>query len=169
VTTGLPVVTHDAHGALIEEFYRNGKLHRENGPARIEQQPDGSHYGEYWYRDGQQHCSDGPAVVEREADGSVAEEYWVNGKLHRDDGPAEIEYGPDGFIGYQSYWRDGTQLEDAIQRDTDPPDGHRRKTEYDGTIIEEYRQNGQLHRDDGPAHVVEHLKNNTREESYYRH
>jgi antitoxin component YwqK of YwqJK toxin-antitoxin module len=160
-------ITNDAHGALIEEFYRNGKLHRENGPARIEQQPDGSHYGEYWYRNGEQHCSDGPAVIEREADGSLAEEYWLNGQLHRDDGPAEIEYGPDGFIGYQSYWRDGTRLKDAIQHDTEPPDGHS-KTEYDGTIIEECHQNGQLHRDDGPAHIVENLKNNCREESYYR-
>ncbi|MGA7870264.1 MAG: hypothetical protein WCA22_05125 [Candidatus Binatus sp.] len=91
-----------------------------DGAARIHHEPDGEYSTEHWFRDGQQHRDDGPAVVERQADGSRFEEYCRNGKLHREDGPAEIEYGPDGFIGYQSYWRDGTQLEQAPERQNSP-------------------------------------------------
>jgi len=40
-----------------KEWYRNGKLHREDGPA-IEY-----NYGtKYWYRNGKLHREDGPAI-----------------------------------------------------------------------------------------------------------
>ncbi len=35
----------------------------------------------------------------------------------------------------------------------DPADGYTRKTQSDGTIVEDYRRNGELHRDDSPAAI----------------
>jgi len=60
-------------------WYRNGKLHRESGPA-IEF-ADGS---KCWYRDGKRHRESGPAV--EYANGN--KEWYRNGKLHRESGPA---------------------------------------------------------------------------------
>ena len=38
----------------------------------------------YW-RDGKKHREDGPAVIERYADGTVWESHWRDGKEHRED------------------------------------------------------------------------------------
>ena len=65
-----------------KEWFLNGKLHREDGPA-IEC-ADG---GRRWYRNGELHREDGPAV-----EWSDGTKYWYrNGLRHREDGPA-IEY-----------------------------------------------------------------------------
>ena len=62
---------------VIEECYRNGKLHREDGPAIVRHDADGS-YAEY-HRDGKLHREDGPAVISRSADGVRQEDYFRNG------------------------------------------------------------------------------------------
>jgi antitoxin component YwqK of YwqJK toxin-antitoxin module len=60
-------------------YVRNGKLHREDGPAVEYENGD-----KYWYIDGELHREDGPAVIN--ANGSL---YWFShDKLHREDGPA---------------------------------------------------------------------------------
>jgi hypothetical protein len=51
-------------------FYKNGKKHREDGPAKT----CGSK-SEEWYFEGKLHRKDGPAIIY--SDGSV--DYWVNG------------------------------------------------------------------------------------------
>ena len=62
-------------------WYKDGLIHREDGPAIIYK--DGA---QYWYKNGKYHRDDGPAAICR--DGS---QYWLkNGKYHRDDGPAII-------------------------------------------------------------------------------
>jgi hypothetical protein len=40
------------------KYYRNGKLHRDDGPAVIK--PDGT---QEWYKEGKLHRDDGPAVI----------------------------------------------------------------------------------------------------------
>ena len=65
-----------------QEFYRDGKLHREDGPAVI--YADGR---QEFYRDGKLHREDGPAVIY--ANGR--QEFYRDGKLHREDGPAVID------------------------------------------------------------------------------
>lgn len=66
----------EADGPAIEwasgtqEWYLNGKRHREGGPA-VTHHPNGA--VEYWV-DGKRHREDGPACIW--ADGT--EEYWVN-------------------------------------------------------------------------------------------
>ena len=62
-------------------YYKNGQLHRTDGPAVIYASGD-----QRWYQNGQYHRIDGPAVVF--ADGA---QYWYqNGQRHRTDGPAVI-------------------------------------------------------------------------------
>ena len=58
----------------------DGRLHCEDGPARICQ--DGT---KEWWLYGQLHREDGPAVIF--PDGEEVE-YWQNSLLHREDGPA---------------------------------------------------------------------------------
>ena len=79
-----------------EEWFLNGKLHRENDhPAIV--YPDG--YKEWWVNGKPHRENDQPASIH--ADGTQV--WWVNGKLHRDgDEPAVIR--PDG---YKEWWVNG--------------------------------------------------------------
>ena len=66
---------------FIEFWYKEGELHRLDGPAVI--YADGA---EKWYKEGEPHRLDGPAVKYPNGD-----EYWYKeGVLHRLDGPAII-------------------------------------------------------------------------------
>ena len=59
-------------------WYKNGQLHRENGPAAFF---DGE---KQWYKNGQLHREDGPAI-----ECPDGRKYWYkNDQLHREDGPA---------------------------------------------------------------------------------
>ena len=69
----------DVYSTGSKEWYLNGKLHREDGPA-IED-ADGS---KFWFINGKLHREDGPAV--ERADGSKS--WFLNGERHREDGPA---------------------------------------------------------------------------------
>ncbi len=105
----VPGTIHPAGGydeyvgeAYMHEWFRNGRLHREDGPA--------IHSGSarWWYLDGelqraildgaqlwyhhdQLHREDGPAVIEA----NRTQLWYRDGKLHREDGPAIV-------------WKDGT-------------------------------------------------------------
>ena len=71
------------------EWYLNGKLHREDGPAC--EYANGT---KCWYKNGLLHREDGPAI-----ECSSGSKFWfLNGKRHRENGPA-IEYS-DG----KKYW-----------------------------------------------------------------
>jgi hypothetical protein len=62
-----------------KDWFLNGKLHREDGPAV--EYSDG---GKDWFLNGKLHREDGPAV-----EYSNGDKYWfLNDKLHREDGPA---------------------------------------------------------------------------------
>ena len=74
------------------EYYKNGQLHRDDGPAVV--YTDGR--VEY-FKNGWLHRDDGPAIVS--ADGSVS--YWKNGWRHRNDGPAIVW--ADGRVEYYKY------------------------------------------------------------------
>ena len=62
-----------------KEWYLNGYLHREDGPA-----VDGANGPKEWYLNGYLHREDGPAVEWSNGD----KEWYLNGRLHREDGPA---------------------------------------------------------------------------------
>ncbi len=109
----------------LTRYTRDGKAHREDGPALI--YSDG--YNE-WYFDGQLHREDGPAV--EYANGT--KEWWLNGERHRVDGPAFIH--PCG----DSYWYQNNRLHRV-----DGPAVEYANGNY------EYFFEGQLHNLNGPA------------------
>jgi hypothetical protein len=59
---------------VIEEYYRTGTLHRQDGPAHIQHHAGGSTY-EAYYRDGKPHRDGAPATISRHTDGSTMEEF----------------------------------------------------------------------------------------------
>lgn len=67
---------------VMNEYWINGKLHREDGPA-FETQRLGLIYEEYWI-DGRLHRVNGPAVRHD----CVREEWWRENQRHREGGPA---------------------------------------------------------------------------------
>ena len=79
-------------GPVIDEFgnqqwFKDGKLHREGGPACVFANGDTE-----WYKDGQRHRDDGPASMYAKGnkgidmDGSAG--WYHRGVMHRDIGPA---------------------------------------------------------------------------------
>ena len=76
-------------------WYKNGKFHREDGPA-IEFS-DGS---KFWYKNGEYHRKDGPAKIFSNG----TRDWYQNDKLHREDGPAVIFN-----TGEQYWWLNGNQ------------------------------------------------------------
>ena len=82
-------------GSVKEEWFLNGKLHREGGPARI----IANNY-DAWYRNGELHREGGPAVIWAHG----KKEWFLNGKRHRLDGPAII------FAEGAEYWFKNNEL-----------------------------------------------------------
>jgi len=85
-------------------------LHREDGPAFIRYDYNGSiEYVEY-YINGKRHRLDGPAYIEYDCNGNVdVASYWINGKRHRLDGPAYVEYDDNGNVVNELYWINGIE------------------------------------------------------------
>ena len=86
------------HDNGAKEWYLNGKLHREDGPA-IER-ASGS---KDWWLNGKLHREDGPAI-----EWAGSKDWWLNGKLHREDGPA-IEWAN----GTKAWYLNGVHLTEA--------------------------------------------------------
>ena len=84
-----------------KEWFLNGSLHREDGPA-IERWD-----GTKWFLHGNLHREDGPAVECANGD-----KWWfLNGNRHREDGPA-IEWAN----GYKEWWLHGEELTEEEHR-----------------------------------------------------
>jgi hypothetical protein len=97
-------------GKLIAEyFYANGKLHREDGPAKLEYFISGALAEEAWYRHGAMHRipEEGPAFVQLAPNGiTTITEYSMYGRTFRNpaDGPCLIERDEDnGMIVSEIY------------------------------------------------------------------
>ncbi len=92
--------SHIVYPNGIQAWYKDGKYHRDDGPAFI--WPNGT---QYWYKDGEPHREDGPAFIWPNG----YQSWWKDGKLHREDGPAIIR--PDG---YQEWYINGKDITDDI-------------------------------------------------------
>jgi antitoxin component YwqK of YwqJK toxin-antitoxin module len=67
--------------------------------------PNGNVEFQEWYLNGKIHNEEGPAYIRYHENGKVEyQEWWVNGKLHNEEGPAYIEYYEDGKVSYQSWY-----------------------------------------------------------------
>ena len=61
-----------------------------------------------WYKDGKHHREGGPASVTYGLEYNIIEEYWCkDNRKHRDDGPAEVVYGLKGNIISERWFNDG--------------------------------------------------------------
>ena len=93
----------------VHEWYLDGVLHREGGPAHVRVRPGGRVKWEEWCQQGERHRADGPALIEYLPDGRIdCEEWWQNGDIHRDDGPAVIYYDESGQPSKEQWVLDGT-------------------------------------------------------------
>ena len=63
-------------------WYKNDRIHREDGPAIIDAKGN-----KFWYKNDKLHREDGPAIEKINGD----REWFIDGKWHREDGPAVIE------------------------------------------------------------------------------
>lgn len=114
---GPAVVKRNAEtGAVrLEEYWLDGQLHRENGPATIMWTPEGTLSAEQYFWHGIQHREpgEGPALVTYYSTSARGEIYMRHGKKHRDpkDGPAVISHNPEtGAISRQEYWYEGKKV-----------------------------------------------------------
>lgn len=89
-------------------YYKNGKIHREDGPA-IEWRNGNKH----WCLNGCLHRTDGPAIELVETEQRCTINKWsINGYFHREDGPA-VEWGN----GYKEWWYYGKKLTEETFED----------------------------------------------------
>jgi hypothetical protein len=73
-------------------WYKDGRLHREDGPAlTLFRVQDNTVEYYAWYRHGELHRENEPARIFISDKGKIYEKQWYNnGELHREDGPAII-------------------------------------------------------------------------------
>ena len=108
-----------------KSWSKEGKLHREDGPALECVNGD-----KHWYKEGKLHRLDAPAI-----EYSDGEKYWfLNDEIHREDGPA-IEYADGSKFWYK---------ENELHRE----DGPACENIYGD---KKWYVKGKLHREDGPA------------------
>jgi len=66
---------------------------------------------EYYNQHGKLHREDGPAIIAYNKDGSINYEYYlINHKQHREDGPSYIGYTYDGSIYYEEHFLYGKYI-----------------------------------------------------------
>ena len=132
-----------------KSWYKDGKLHREDGPAV--EYADGS---KEWYIDGLLHREDGPAIEKANGD----KMWYIHGVLHREDGPARER--ANGYkewcIHGKKHRVDGPAIEGADGSKGWWVNGKRHREDgpaYEGADgSKEWWVNGKLHREDGHAY-----------------
>lgn len=169
----------------LKEWYSEGKLHRENGPARIEykiiqfrsDEKRSSKVLEEWYQHGKLYREgDYPTRIlydevwdwddaeDNDYCYKNVEEYYQDQKLHRENGPAFIMYNEDGII-IEKKWYIHGELRRILEHSFDENCDSRCDSWYDT-----WYKNGEIHRDDGPALIekVEILSYKTNLEAWYQ-
>lgn len=104
---GPAVVRYNEDGSIsTEEYYQNNEYHRDGGPAITYYFPSGKPSSEAWYQSGELHREGGPAQIGYNENGtSFSEKWFLNGKLHRLDGPADYIYEEDrSYMVGQERW-----------------------------------------------------------------
>lgn len=104
---GPAYISYNEDGSVsTESYYQNNKEHRDGAPAVTYYSPDGKPSTEFWYQSGALHREGGPAQIHYNEDGtSYSEKWYLNGALHRLDGPADYIYNGDGsYMVGQERW-----------------------------------------------------------------
>lgn len=96
---------------FIAEVWRNdrGEVHRLDGPARIIRDKNGNVDREEWWKNGLLHREDGPAIVTNYQSGAFGycHKWFREGRLHRERGPAIIDVGEQGYPLRQEWHQNG--------------------------------------------------------------
>lgn len=130
---------------------KNGKYHKEDGPAVIHYGIEGNIDLEKWYKDNNLHRTDDkPAEICYYQKGNIRYERWYeDNKIHRvDDKPAVINYDLDGDISIVKWYKDN-----KIHREDDKP----AVIEYfsNGNVsCKKWYKDDKLHRSNGEPAVI---------------
>lgn len=125
-----------ADNIKIEKWFKNGVLHREDGPAFIQKM--GIHHTvTKWYKDGKLHRENGPAMITKDGIYNWTNEWYMNNELHRDNDLPAIENASN-----EKYWYQHGKL-------------HRKNNPavIQGNF-EQWWKYGKLHNENGPAQII---------------
>ena len=92
-------------GRLVEYYYTNGILHRDDGPACIQYRIKEEYYNEYYYEYfSKEGIRKNISSINKRQFNLYTEKWVQNGWKHRDnDEPAHLEYYPNGSL-YVEMW-----------------------------------------------------------------
>ena len=80
----------------------NGRIHRIDGPACQNWNPDGTLTDEEWRMNGKQHRINGPSSLTWDSNGTLTNEEWrTKAVWHRTDGPAVQDWDSNGTLIYE--------------------------------------------------------------------
>jgi len=151
-----PACIKDMRTWKSREWWIDGKLHRENGPAIITKWPGGFSRIEY-YIGGVRHRVDRPAIVEKTRMGVSRLDWYTRGELHNDTSPAVLHFHINRKISLREWYSHGVfHRDDGPAREKYTETGELRRTEW--------WQHGQRHNANGPAII----KNNGKTTMWYR-
>jgi hypothetical protein len=164
------VVNDTSKKNYIKEWYLNGKLHRDNGPARITHSCYGFNIKEEWYYHGELHRENNQPTIYTKIyfdNANINSETWyLNGKLHRLDGPARVLYYQysNNVVEYETYYQYG-----KMHRSDGPC--HIQYFNIDNNKVKKikkviYKENDKL-RSNEPSVIYYSYNNSTCEECYY--
>ena len=143
-------------------YNEKGELHREDGPAWIQNNHNGYIF-EAWYKNGVYHRVGGPASIIRQNDRVTGETWYENGKLHRIDGPAVIRLDDIGIILEEVWFKNG-----KCHRIGGPASYKRNEgNEDDVVVFEKWYEDGELHRIGGPAVIQRDYEGDVIGKDYY--
>jgi hypothetical protein len=150
-------------------YYKDGLIHREDGPAKILKNKSSytqkERVTETWYKKGNIHRDNGPAVQMTEDGEIIRQEWLINNTHHNFPGPAIVTkdfeyyyfYGKRHKIGGPAYISRTCKMWFINDINHNPNGPCVIKTEK-GTLIKEWRdKDGRYHRVDGPA--IERINN----------
>lgn len=162
---GPAVTIKDLKGNIVSfEWYRHGQLHREGDePASFED--NGRTRTEIWASHGEPSRNDKPAhLVTDIASGVTVEEiYYWRGHEHRAGGPAFIRRSAKTGVVTAEHWA----FLGVSTRLNGPCIIHR--DEHGTTLTEQWKQEGKLHREDGPAVIYYSQEGGNEEARRYYH
>ena len=159
---GPAFITYDKDGTKKrEKWYKDDKIHREDGPAWIEYYENENKKEERWFKDDKMHKEDGPAWIDYYENGNKKKEWWFkDDMMHRENEPAKITYYCSGQKESELWYNDNTQ-----HRENEPA----KITYYENgnKESETWYETGQHHREDGPAKITYSENGNKKTESIY--
>jgi len=99
-------------GDVLERMIRDdGWAAREGATIAL---PGGTSWLAYWYSGEMRHRDNGPASIERDRDGSIRLEWYRHGMRHRTDGPAVVDLAPGEVHIHTEWWIDDTLMSTDI-------------------------------------------------------